>query len=192
MRNPMIVGERLYLRAIEPEDAEVRARHVARETDTLMERFRIPISPIAYANEVKDIYKHRPPETIFFAVCLKETDDYIGFVTLMDIDWVNRTAETGAWLSLPESRGQGYGPEAKHLLIEYAFDYLQLHLLFAWVWEPNVRSARAVQGQGYKFAGRLRFDDMKLGRYHAVLLFDLLREDWIEARERERHHREGA
>jgi RimJ/RimL family protein N-acetyltransferase len=188
MRNPIMIGERVYLRAMEPEDGPVRAQIIAQETEDifLAERYRAVVSPLAFEAEMKDAYKSFPPEDILFAVCLKDNDQYIGFVSLDGIDWVNRTAETGSWFGPPEVRGQGYGPEAKHLLLEYAFDHLQLHAIFATVWEPNVRSARAVTRQGYQPAGRLRFDDYKHGVYRDLLVFDLLREEWVAARERGR------
>jgi RimJ/RimL family protein N-acetyltransferase len=183
MRNPLVVGNRLYLRPLEKSDAEVVARHIASEPETFMDRGRVPISPIALEQYIEERYKQQPPENVALAVCLKADDTYIGSVDLFDIDWLNRTAETGAWLDNPEYRNKGYGTEAKMLLLEYAFDHLQLHVLNSYVWEPNWRSAHALSKQGYRPSGRLKWEDVKDGVHRDALLFDVLRDEWIAARD---------
>lgn len=189
MRNPLVIGERVYLRAFEPVDAEHRARHAAAETETWMDRSRWPLSPIAWEHFAVELFKKEPPSDITLAVCLTENDQYIGAVDLFDIDWINRTAETGAWLGDAEYRGKGYGTEAKHLLLEYAFDRLQLRALMSYVWEPNTRSAAALMKQGYRSAGRLKWEELKHGVYHDALIFDVLRDEWLAAREAWRSER---
>ena len=154
MRNPLMIGERVYLRALEKADAEVFARDSATEREVFMDRWRIPLNPIALETEIEEHQKRQPPDHIELGVCLKESDEFIGSVGLYDIDYVNGTAETGSWLGQAQYRGKGYGTEAKHLLLEYAFDRIQLHVLHSWVWEPNTRSAAALMKQGYQPAGR--------------------------------------
>ena len=181
-RNPILTGERLYLRPIEVEDGAAIARLNAAETETFMERGRLPTSPLRHEHWFSEVSKHQPPEFILFAVCLLSDDSLIGTMELSEIDWLNRTAETGAWLYDARNRGQGYGPEAKYLLLEYAFDHLHLHALRSWVFELNTRSAAAVQRQGYRPAGRVKWDDFKNGAWHDALLFDVLRDEWLAAR----------
>ena len=183
MRNAVVVGERLYLRPVEKGDAEDMARGAALETETMMEVLRMPHSSIAAEGWIEKLYKQQPPEDIAFAVCLKEDASRIGDVILLEIDYVHRTAETASWIDLAENRGKGFGTEAKMLLFEYAFERLGLHTLVSYVWEPNVRSAAALLKQGYKPAGRFKFEDFKDGVYRDALLFDILREDWLAARE---------
>lgn len=182
MRNPMLVGERVYLRPLEVSDAEAMARASAEEADTAMLRLRVPESPLHVESYIAHLYDDRWPEAVAFAVCRRADDRLIGSVDLEDIDWVNRTAETGSWLLWAEDRGQGYGTEAKHLLLEYAFDHLHLHVLLSGVWEPNRRSAAALAKQGYRPAGRMKWHDLKDGAYRDLLIFDLTRADWLAAR----------
>jgi RimJ/RimL family protein N-acetyltransferase len=153
MRNPIMVGRRVYLRPVEVADAERFSEHAAAETETFMQRGRHVSSPLEAEPWVTRLHASQPPAAISLAVCLIADDLLIGTVDLEDIDWVNRTAETGSWLGPALYRGQGYGTEAKHLLLEYAFDRLQLHVLLSVVWEPNTRSAAALAKQGYRPAG---------------------------------------
>jgi RimJ/RimL family protein N-acetyltransferase len=183
MRNPIMIGERVYLRPLEAADAEKFARDEAVETDTFMLRHRFLGSPISGEHWIAKLHEHQPPDAFELAVCLKEDDRPIGTVGIEDIDWVNRTGETGSWLTLPEYRGKGFGTEAKHLLLEYAFDQLQFHILMSTVWEPNTRSAAALAKQGYRPAGRFRWFEIKDGAYRDMLVFDVTRDEWLAARD---------
>jgi diamine N-acetyltransferase len=183
MRNPIMVGDRIYLRALEKADAETMAQGFAMEPETMMQRWRIPLSPIAWEEHIEGLHRQQPPKHIELGVCLKEDDKLVGSVEVAHIDYVNRNAETGAWMIMAEHRGKGYGTEAKHLLLEYAFDRVQLHVLYSWVWEPNTRSAAALLKQGYQPAGRLERQELMSGVYHGALMFDVKREEWLAARE---------
>lgn len=183
MRSPVLVGERVYLRAREPADAEPLARLDAVEVDTFMYRRRFPTSPLDYQAQIREDYKARPPKGIGFAVCLRRDDTLLGMVGVVDIDWVNRNGETFSWLGPAAIRGQGYGTEAKHLLLGYCFDRLGLHVLRSDVAETNTRSAAALLKQGYRRAGVRKWQDVKGGRYIDQLLFDVTREDWLRAYE---------
>ena len=182
MRSPLLAGERVYLRAMEAGDAEPSARLDAAETDPFMYRTRVPTSPLEHEASIVDAYKQQPQRNIWLSVCLKDGDRFIGTVGVFDIDLLHRTGETGSWIAPAEVRGQGYGTEAKHLLLEYCFDRLHLHVLKAEVAETNTRSAAALGKQGYRPAGRRRWVDVKGGRYIDDLLFDVVRSDWLAAR----------
>ncbi len=188
MRDPVMVGERVYLRPMEADDAEVLARMDAAETDTFMWRSRMPTSPLEHAHSISEAYEQQPPVHLWLAVRLRDGDRLIGLVGVFDLDWVHRTGETGSVLA-PDVRGQGYGTEAKHLLLEYCFDRLHLHMLMSVVDEPNARSAAALAKQGYQPAGRRRWSDVKNGRYVDALLFDLARSEWLAARDEWQAHR---
>jgi RimJ/RimL family protein N-acetyltransferase len=192
MRNPVMAGERVYLRPLETTDALDIARADAAETDTFMWRSRIPSSPLEHDHWISEMYRQRPPADIWFAVCTRSTDRFLGMVGILDIDWVHGTGETASWIGPAEVRGREYGTEAKHLLLEYCFDRLLLHVLLSVVAEPNTRSAAALGKQGYRAAGRRRWADVKGGRYIDNLVFDVTRDDWLAARDAWRARRSAA
>lgn len=186
MANAIVSGARLCLRPLDREDANALASFVTAETETVMGG-RVPVSPLAFERWIASLDAASPPPDISLAVCLidaAEPGHLIGVATLRNIDWVNRTAETGIGIYPATRRGQGYGAEAKHLLLSYAFDRLHLHAIHATVWEPNTRSAAAVIRQGYRPAGRTRWSDPAHGTFRDTLYFDLLRPEW-EAAHRE-------
>ncbi|MFL5759239.1 MAG: GNAT family N-acetyltransferase [Thermomicrobiales bacterium] len=183
MRNALIAGERVYLRTLEVSDAEAWAELIATEPDTFQKRGRLPLSPIALGKWIEKLSTSRLPTDVSFAVCLKEDGRLIGNVDVDHIDWVNRTGETGSYIADATFRGQGYGTEAKFLLLEYFFERLHFHALCSYVFETNTRSAAALAKQGYRPAGRWKWDDLKDGVYRDVLVFDILREEYLAAKE---------
>jgi RimJ/RimL family protein N-acetyltransferase len=189
MRSPIMAGERVYLRPLETTDADALAAIDAAETDTFMWRSREPSSPLEHEAWISEMYKEPPAASVWFGVCTREDDRLIGVVGVVDLDWLHRTGETASLLGPAEIRGKEYGTEAKHLLLEYCFDRLLLHVLKSEVNEPNMRSAAALGKQGYRPAGRRRWTDVKDGRYVDSLLFDVTRADWLAARDAWRSRR---
>lgn len=183
MHNPVKIGERIYLRPLERDDARelAMASHLERET-AYSARGRVPVSVLAYEAWPRKLEGRHTPEDIVFAICRRDDDRFLGTVRLGHLDWVNRTAETGTGLLTPADRGQGIGTEAKHLLLEYAFIDLGLHALNSMVYEHNARSVAALRKQGYRLAGRLTADVQRDGGFHDTLVFDITRADWERAR----------
>jgi RimJ/RimL family protein N-acetyltransferase len=118
------------------------------------------------------------PHYIFFSVCERGTDTFFGEVGLVHVDFVNRTAETASWLQRPEFRAQGYGSEAKHLLLEYTFDTLGFHMVESCVRFENTRSSAALRKQGYREAGRIGWMSNRDGAFSNFVTFDLLADEW--------------
>jgi len=106
----------------------------------------------------------------------------IGSNGLAGIDWLNRMAETETEIVRGEYRGGGYGTEAKHLLLEYGFAHLGLHMVWSQAWAFNTRSCEALRKQGYRDAGRLAWTGFKSGEMADDLVFDLLASEWRAAR----------
>lgn len=181
MRNPVVIGERVYLRALEPSDADRLAWLDAVEDETFMYRERVPIGPLQRVAGIERGYRMRPPPDVVFAVCLRVDDTLLGTVGVADIDWVHGNGETFSGLGPAGIRGQGYGTEAKHLLLGYCFERIGLHVLRSEVAETNTRSAAALMKQGYRRAGALKWVDVKGGRYIDGQVFDVTRDDWLRA-----------
>ncbi len=177
-RNAMMVGKRVYLRPEEPDDGVKAALAARHETETFFDIGRHLTSPVMYGEWMRDHEKAELPSWITFCVCLRENDEPIGWVGLLDIDYQNRFAETGSFFGTTEYRGSGYGSEAKQLLLEYAFERLGLHMVQSWVYFPNTRSAAALRKQGYSECGRINWVYSHNGTLGNFVAFDLLAEEW--------------
>lgn len=180
--NAMLGSARLALRPFQAEDAETVANAVLRDPDASFGHSRFPISPIVYQDWFEELGKKDPDSDFEVAVVLRETNELIGEVGLYSIDWVAKHAETGSWIYKPEHRGSGYGTEAKHLLLEWAFEQLGLNMLWSWVLEANPRSQAALRKQGYRDAGVTCWCGFGPKGFDNARMFDLLAAEWRSAR----------
>ncbi|MGC4107902.1 MAG: GNAT family N-acetyltransferase [Thermomicrobiales bacterium] len=178
-RGAKLLGQRVYLRPFVKDDADQAAIWEMRDPEADFSLGRGAESPATFARKALEEQKQGDwPTAISYMVCLRETDEPIGWVSLEDIDWVARTAETASWLFRHDLRGGGYGSEAKHLLLEHAFNHLRLHMVHSWVLFNNTRSAAALRKQGYTEAGRATWCFPYKGNLGNMVVFDLLADEW--------------
>jgi RimJ/RimL family protein N-acetyltransferase len=78
---------------------------------------------------------------------------HIGQSGLHRIDWRNRTAASGTVIGEREAWGQGYGTDAAIIRARYAFDSLDLAVLFSEFLEGNEGSKRMQEACGYEIWG---------------------------------------
>ncbi|MEZ4504489.1 MAG: GNAT family protein [Thermomicrobiales bacterium] len=177
----VIVGERLYLRMFTPADGEIMREASLTDTEFAHDP-RFPRSAMAMNARFRKSSEAEIPDNITFAIVLRGNDELIGRNELDYLDLVHRSAETGTELFRPEHRGKGYGTEAKHLLLAYAFDVLNLHMVWSNVWEENPRSRAALLKQGYREAGGIPWRGTHHGIPSGDWCFDLLASEWQAAR----------
>src|SRR5258707_1391475 len=91
MQNPFIVGERLYLRPLEPaQDNHLYSTWM--NDEEIRRYFSIyPTSDYRGKERLEQLYKDG--KHIIFGIALKENNRLIGLVGLKDIDYINQTAE---------------------------------------------------------------------------------------------------
>lgn len=179
--NAFVVGPRLYLRPLEPGDTAALARGYAEETESAHDQGRELISPVTLWEWNKAHAAETPPATIRFAIVARADETAIGSNGLVAIDWVHRSAVTETEIVRQEYRGAGYGSEAKHLLLDYAFQRLGINSVRSYSWAYNTRSCRALLKQGYRVAGGLSWTGVKNAEFVNDVVFDLLADEWRAA-----------
>jgi RimJ/RimL family protein N-acetyltransferase len=180
--NALLVSERLAIRMTETEDGKERARLRRQETErhTSVSPSRIHSSHLYDLHWITESNKRNPPPEMLLSVVLRQTNELIGEVQLVNIDSFHHTAETASMIYRPKHRNQGYGSEAKLLLIELAFDQLGFHTLKSRVWAPNTRSQSALRKQGFRDAGRYHWSTHHDTGFADFAAFDLLASEWRE------------
>jgi RimJ/RimL family protein N-acetyltransferase len=103
----------------------------------------------------------------------------IGMMGLHGIDYRNGTATTGALIGEKAYQGKGYGVEAKMLLLEYAFNTLNLRKVCSNVHEFNKYSVKYSKKCGYRIEGRRKDQHYSQGRYWDQIQMAVFREDFI-------------
>ncbi|WDC84804.1 GNAT family protein [Caloramator sp. mosi_1] len=133
-------------------------------------------TPITAEGE-RQIIEELSKENVF-AIVLNEVDKLIGNVGLHNINWISRTAEIGILIGDKFYWGQGYAKEAMELLLDYAFNMLNLHMVYLKVYGYNVSAIRCYEKVGFKYAGRLREAIEVAGERYDVIYMDILKSEF--------------
>ncbi|CAN0617503.1 GCN5-related N-acetyltransferase [Burkholderia multivorans] len=128
-------------------------------------------------NKWFDAYLAGRSRTVRLAICTRSTGAMVGVVYLLDIDWVNRSAEFAIQLGDAAVRGRGIGTEATRLALRHAFDDLNLHRIFLTVLATNTHAIALYEKAGFRAEGLLRQAAFKEGRYVDVIPMALLATD---------------
>ena len=72
----------------------------------------------------------------------------VGCIDLFDFDARNRKAAIGMYIA-PEARGKGVGKQAVQLLMDYAFNFLHLRMVYAIISVHNIACSHIYEQMGY-------------------------------------------
>jgi RimJ/RimL family protein N-acetyltransferase len=126
------------------------------------------------------------PMFIVFEIWHKVDKKSIGQVGLAMIDWINSWANAFLYIGEPDYWGKKIATEATELLVEYAFNELNLNKLQGGAAVENIGSWTVAQKVGFKFEG-LREHEMYLeGKYYDVKTNGYLREDWLKSKKKKK------
>lgn len=115
---------------------------------------------------------------IMYSIHLLEEDKLIGFIGLWGFGKPSGEAWVGIGMGEPEFWGRGYGTEAMQLILQYAFQELNLHRVTLGVFEYNQRAIRSYEKAGFVHEGRIRKEVLREGKRWDALQMGILREEW--------------
>jgi RimJ/RimL family protein N-acetyltransferase len=119
---------------------------------------------------------------IFFGIQTKpdaaEPCKPLGFMGLVEIAFHHRTGMLGTRIGEPEYWGGGYGTDALLLIVDYAFDWLDLRRLWLKTMGNNVRVHRQMAKVGFVREGEQREASYADGEPVGWVHYGLLREEW--------------
>ena len=173
LKNAFLVGERIYLRAIEMTD--VTDEYVSWMNDANLSSF-IPAMtfPATRESVEKYVLNHiSNPDVVFLAIIEKSTDMHVGNIKLGPINWISRNTDYGRLIGLRESRSKGYGSEAASLLLHYAFDVLNLHKVFAGCVSSNLSAINSNRKAGLEVEATIKEKYFTCGRYEDVVIMGI-------------------
>ena len=98
----------------------------------------------------------------------------------MNFHEVNRTAELGVFIGDEKYLSRGYGSEVIMLLLDYAFNYLNLNNIMLRVLEFNKRAVRAYEKCGFKVFGVWEKCHYFNGEYYGEIYMNILKEDFVK------------
>lgn len=108
------------------------------------------------------------------AVEKKETGTLIGGCNII---FMGSNAEIG-YCFHPDYWGQGYASEAAAVMLQYGFDHLNVHRIYATCRPGNIGSSKVMIRNGMTQEGLLREHIFYKGKYHSSYLFSVLKQEY--------------
>jgi len=174
-----LLSFRLLLRPLEIRDAKDIYKHVRfREISKWTSNIPYPYPKDGAKKFILDQKAKLKNGTDYtFGIVLREKNEVIGVVSIMDVRRNDKHAELGYWLS-KDYWGKGIMTEAVELALEFAFIGLKLHKMKSNVFSPNTASIKVLKRQGFKEEGVARHETYKHRQWVDAHYFGLLREEW--------------
>ena len=149
----MLKGEQIYLRTLEPADADIILKWENNSGNWRVSNTLVPFSRKLiedYVNSAQDIYSIKQ---LRFIICLVENDKEIGAIDLFDFDPYHQKVGLGILIAQLEDRRNGYAIEAVLLIKEYCFNHLNLHQVYCNILSENKASIDLFEKSGFTICG---------------------------------------
>ena len=92
-----------------------------------------------------------PNKSLHFAI-VDETDEYLGTISLKNIDYNNKSAEYAIALR-KMARGKGVAGKATRLLLKKGFEEMKLHRIYLTVFADNFSAIKMYERNGFIYEG---------------------------------------
>ncbi|MGN9782005.1 GNAT family N-acetyltransferase [Nonomuraea sp. ZG12] len=175
------VGERVRLRAIEPDEGEAL---LAFEEDTDAARNAFRIHPPRSAERARQwaaelAAKEPDPDEFRLVIADRDGDTPVGVILTHTVDRHNGTFLYGISIGTPHHR-KGYAGDAIVLLLRYMFQERAFQKADAKVYASNEASLALHRRLGFVEEGRRRRARFAAGRYEDEILFGMTTEEFTE------------
>ena len=108
------------------------------------------ITPEIELQWIKEVLKRKGEKR--FAICIAETDEYIGNAQLTDI--TTDSAQYHLFIGETSFWGKGIGKQVANLVLEYAFNTLYVKEVYSYFNINNLASIKACENNGFKFSSK--------------------------------------
>ena len=184
INNKYKMEKTVYFRAFEPDDAilihqwknsdEINAMTVGLNKKTTME------DDQRWVNSVKDHH----PYYAYWAICSRETDKLIGYASLVNIHYINSSAETGAIMIADPDYNDGIAwIESVLFMLEYAFERLGLNRVYGESLMGHKMSNRMGPLVFMQTEGILRQAVFKNGKFYDLHYSGILKDEYFAHKE---------
>ena len=171
-----LIGERVYLSPMRVEDASKYAEWMS--DFAVSDGIGNACQLMSLDAEREWVLNEIAAGSYQFAIVRKEDDLLLGNCGLFKINTVHRSCTTGLFIGDAENRHMGYGAEVLRLLLDYAFNYLNLNSVILTVFDFNSDAIACYKKVGFVEFGRERQAYFCHGVYNDRVYMQVLSEDW--------------
>ncbi|MDD5643841.1 MAG: GNAT family protein [bacterium] len=178
MKTYYLTGKKIYFRSYEPEDVKDNVFNWVNDPEVtyFMLTGQKPMTVEALLKEYETLISD--PRNVIFAVADKKTGKMIGTIGLYNVRPVTCAAELRIIIGEKKVWGKGYGTEACLMLLDYAFNRLNLHKVFLGVNSDNKSAVKCYKKAGFIEEGILRDEIYRNGKFYDALRMSILRAEY--------------
>ena len=180
MSDNIWTGEKVHLRAWEPEDWKYQVRW-SRDTEGDRRTYDIPF-PVSQAWTRKhddELALQRPERDALHLIIETLQQEVVGGINSTDCDPKNGTFSFRLYVA-PEYRRKGYASEAVLLLLRYFFLERRYQKGGTGAYSFNEPSQRLLEQLGFQLEGRQRRMQFSNGGYHDMVHYGITVEEFCE------------
>lgn len=170
-RDIKITGKKCYLKSIDRSEAGNWAKWY-NDIDISIPESNV-YDVISKENTFGSIEWYLENDQLIFTITDKSSGKSIGIIEL-ETDSESRTGSFGIIIGEKEYWGRGYGMEATLLILDYAFNTLNINNMMLGVYAFNKRAFSLYKRIGFKEIGRKREFQAIGGRRYDMIMMDML------------------
>jgi diamine N-acetyltransferase len=150
----ILQNKNILLRALEPHDLNFVYEIENDTTIWNVSNTQTPYSKFLIKEYLKnshqDIYTSKQLRLVIESKTEKKA---VGLIDLFEFDPKNKRVGLGILINNPENRNQKIGSQAVELLINYVFEFLQVHQIFVNINPKNIASVKLFDNFGFQLIG---------------------------------------
>lgn len=127
---------------------------------------------------VEDLIYNDYSDKFYLAICEKETKEIIGYISVSDIDHVNKSCFWSGVKIHPDHNGKGYAKQAALMVIRYVFEELNMERCTGQSLEEHTAVIKMMENLGFKIEALQRHSLYKNGKYHNQYIYSMLSEEY--------------
>lgn len=173
MNKAFLIGKKIYLRGLEEDDLENIQRWLLdNDVTRLLFQGDRPLNLRLMQDEFNK--KIHDNNEIVFAIVTRASNLHIGWAGLYEINWISRNSEMRFFIGEKKFWGKGFTTEVVRLLIDYAFNKLNLHKVYGGANKENHGSVKIFRKLGFTDEGISKEGHFRNGRYYDLVRFGLI------------------
>ena len=154
--------KRIILKKYKRGDGKIFYKTIEKNRDRMIDSFPILLSNTYDVHSAEYYIRKRIEEweersAFNFGIWLKEEEQYIGHISVKNIDWIIPRGEI-AYIISGEYEGKGIMTEALTAIIKFSFENLSMNRLYLRVITTNKKSYNLAERCGFSREGILRKD----------------------------------
>lgn len=174
----IISGEKVYLSTFKEEDGEIFEK---KQWDMSFMRMLSSDTFTPYnAEEWMEFFRtDGDNERFVFSIRSNEDHSLIGYVSLSNLMFKNRSGELSIGIPDKDNRGKGYGKDAVKIILAYAFMELNLHKVKLTVNGNNLPAIKLYESCGFVREGVDREGLYQDNHWFDLHNYGILKDEWI-------------